>query len=179
MALALLGDQRIGALTDNTEAARACNAAYTMCRDSVLRKHPWNFAIERATLAAESTGPDWGPTKSFVLPVDPYCLRVLEVRDHYDYEWSVEGRKLVGNMEVAYIKYISRKEDPAEFDAAFSIALSSYIASKIAVRLTGSNTIKRDAEREHEKDMKDARSADGQEGAVPETTSNTFLDERN
>jgi hypothetical protein len=178
MALAHLGDQRIGALSDNTEAARACNAMYEMSRDALLRKHPWNFAIARATLAAEVTGPNWGPTKSFVLPTDPFCLRVLEVDGHKDHEWSVEGRKIVGDMDSAKIRYISKTTDPAEFDAVFVVALASYIATKIAVRLTGSNQIKRDVLAIHAGDMKEARSTDGQEGAVPETTADSFLDER-
>ena len=57
LALAHLGDERIGSLTDDSEAARACNAVYVLARDGLTRAHPWNFAIQRANLAAEATSP--------------------------------------------------------------------------------------------------------------------------
>lgn len=49
LALTRLGDLRIAALSDATAAAQAANAVYAALRDEVLRAHPWNFAIQRAT----------------------------------------------------------------------------------------------------------------------------------
>lgn len=49
LALTRLGDLRIAALSDATPAAQAANAVYASLRDEVLRAHPWNFAIQRAT----------------------------------------------------------------------------------------------------------------------------------
>jgi len=50
-ALRRLGDDPITSLTDDTERARLCNAFYQDSRDLVLRSHPWNFAITRASTA--------------------------------------------------------------------------------------------------------------------------------
>ena len=44
-ALRKLGDDPITSLTEDTERARLCNAFYNTARDSLLRSHPWNFAI--------------------------------------------------------------------------------------------------------------------------------------
>ena len=178
LALAHLGDERIGSLTDDSEAARACNAVYVLARDGLTRAHPWNFAIQRANLAAEATSPSWGWSEQFVLPSDPYCLRMLEVDGYKNYEWVVEGRKLLGNFASANIRYIKREIDPAQFDTLFSMALSAKIAETIAVRLTANSTIKDGARRMFDDAMRSARTIDGQEGMVEVITSSFLTDVR-
>ena len=49
LALTRLGDLRIASLSDATAAGQAANAIYAALRDEVLRAHPWNFAVQRAT----------------------------------------------------------------------------------------------------------------------------------
>lgn len=49
-ALIALGQSTITALTDENENARRCDAVFDIVRDDLLVKHPWNFAIKRATL---------------------------------------------------------------------------------------------------------------------------------
>lgn len=49
-ALIALGQSTIDALTDENENARRCDALFDTIRDDLLVKHPWNFAIKRATL---------------------------------------------------------------------------------------------------------------------------------
>ena len=53
-ALQKLGAESIVSLTQDSENARACNLCYEPIRDAELRAHPWNFAIKRASLAADS-----------------------------------------------------------------------------------------------------------------------------
>jgi hypothetical protein len=48
--LIALGQSTITALTDENENARRCNTLYETIRNDLLVKHPWNFAIKRATL---------------------------------------------------------------------------------------------------------------------------------
>lgn len=47
VALAHLGEARIGAVGEGTAAARACALHYAPVRDEVLRSHRWNFALRR------------------------------------------------------------------------------------------------------------------------------------
>jgi hypothetical protein len=55
--LIALGQSTITALTDDNENARRCNSLYETVRNDLLVKHPWNFAIKRATLV-DITKPD-------------------------------------------------------------------------------------------------------------------------
>jgi hypothetical protein len=55
MALSHVGQHnQIAALSDSTEAARQCNLHYEQARDSLLRAHPWNFAIKRTVLLTQA-----------------------------------------------------------------------------------------------------------------------------
>ena len=56
-ALTFLGAQPITSLEDDTKEARACNRMFEQSRNQVLRGHAWNFAIKRASLAANTTAP--------------------------------------------------------------------------------------------------------------------------
>lgn len=51
MALSLMGEATITALSNSTAAARAMNLHYIPVRDALLRSHPWNFAQRRISLA--------------------------------------------------------------------------------------------------------------------------------
>ena len=178
MALALLGDERIGALTDNTEAARACNSVYEHLRNGLLRSHPWRFARARANLASLTTTPVWGWSYQFTLPSDPYCLRVLDVDSYKQYEWTVEGRKLLGNFSSANIRYISIVTDQMQFDPLFSVALSTRIAVQICMRLTSDESLRNMLRIDFNQHIRDARAASGQEGEVESVEADAFADER-
>lgn len=49
-ALALIGARRITALSDPSKEGRSCNDNYDICRKTLLRLHPWNFAMTRVEL---------------------------------------------------------------------------------------------------------------------------------
>lgn len=53
-ALTLIGTRRITALSDPSKEARACNDNYDICRKSLLRMHPWNFAMSRVELTGKT-----------------------------------------------------------------------------------------------------------------------------
>ena len=78
-ALRRLGDSPITSLSDDTERARLCNALYEPARDSLLRSHAFNFSITRASLAKSATTPAFEFANQFILPTDPFCLRVLKM----------------------------------------------------------------------------------------------------
>lgn len=142
-ALQKLGADRITSLTQNSVNARACNLAYEHVRDAELRKHPWNFAITRTTLAEDATAPSFGYAAQFTLPVD--CLRLLPpdpLSSNFNYlDWKIEGRKILTDEETSLeIRYIKREEDTGMFDALFTEALSCAIAVELCEELTQSNT---------------------------------------
>jgi hypothetical protein len=59
-ALTRIGAARITSLTDDSKQARACTASYALMRDEVLRSHPWNSAISRASVASLADAPAFG-----------------------------------------------------------------------------------------------------------------------
>jgi len=177
-ALIILGDDTITAITDNSERARLCNHRYETVRDATLRAHPWNFAITRANLAAETTEPLWEFNKKFVLPSDPYCLKVLEVRDHRNDEWTVEGRNILCDDSQIYIRYVGRITSEAEFDPLFAETFSARLAHEIAYKITGSRTKEEQSWVIYQQKLKEARSMDGQEGRPMKVTASIFTDAR-
>lgn len=181
-ALRRLGDDPITSLTDDTERARLCNAFYQDSRDLVLRSHPWNFAITRASLAQLSDTPAYGYNYMYALPTDPYCLRVLEM-EYADYIFKIEndatnGRVLVTNESTAKILYIARITNPTLFDSMFVETLTSKLAADLAYPITGSVQLQGQMEKMYRDKLSEARSVDGMEGFVDDFVSTTFTDFR-
>jgi hypothetical protein len=160
-ALSRVGAARITSLGDNTKQARACNSAYPIVRDEVLRAHPWNSAISRTSLSKLSDAPDFGYDAQYQLPAD--CLRVVEVYDT-KLPWVVEGRVLLSSESTPlYIRYVKREEDTAQFDSMLVSAIASRLAVELCEELTQSNTKRERALTEYEAILARARLADGQE----------------
>jgi hypothetical protein len=136
-ALSRLGASRISSLSDSTSKnARECNNAYETVRDAMLRRHPWNFAIKRASLAAEVTGPAFGPTNYFQLPST--CLRLLLPNDT-GLDWIIEGRKIATSWSAPLnIRYIDQITDPNAMDVLFREALALQMAFTMCEAITQS-----------------------------------------
>lgn len=181
-ALRKLGDDPITSLTEDTERARLCNAFYESSRDSLLRSHPWNFAITRATLTQLSTTPAYGFAYQYALPTDPYCLRVLEM-EYQDYIFKIEnlateGRVLLSDESTAKILYIGRITDTALFDSLFVDTLTAHLSVKLAYPITNSTSLQLQMHKLYQAKLSEARSVDGQEGFIDNLVSDTFTDFR-
>jgi hypothetical protein len=139
-ALQKLGAKRISSLDDDNKNGRACNFAYSVLRDSMLRQHTWGFSVKRASLAADTTAPIFGETNYFSFPSD--LLRLLP---KVDSDWRVEGRKIATyDSAPLEIRYVRKVTDPNEMDGLFREALSAYIAAELTEEITQSN-VKKDA----------------------------------
>jgi hypothetical protein len=177
-----LGDDPITSLTDDTERARLCNAFYTDARDAVLRSHPWNFAITRATLAKLSDTPAYGFNYQYSLPTNPYCLRVLEM-EYSDYIFKVEnvathGRVLLTDEGTAKILYVARITDTNLFDSMFIDVLTAKLSVDLAYPVTNSLKVQEQMQKLYQLKLSEARSIDGQEGFIDDLVSDTFTDFR-
>jgi hypothetical protein len=160
-ALNQLGASTILTLTEDSKNARLCNARYTQIRDSVFRSHPWNCLQKRLQLAADSDAPAWGFTKQYTLPAD--CLRVLTILD-YDADYKIEGRKILTDNSTMKILYISRIEDPNEYDELLRETISAAIAADIAYAVTSSNPTATNMYNLFQSKLKEARFVDSTEG---------------
>ena len=182
-ALHKLGVSRIVAFTDTTKQGLLANETYTEYRDTMLRAHPWNFAIERAALTADSTAPEWGFDAKYPFPEGATpCLRVLEVEgeDENSGRWTIEGRFVLTSLTTPLnIRYIKRITDANSMDAVFREALSSRLAMEWATTLTHNPQIQNDMTQLYNSlKMPEARSIDGQEEIAVQMESCEWIEAR-
>jgi hypothetical protein len=175
-ALTKLGAQPITSFDDNTARSKLCEEYYPISRDAVLRAYPWNCAIKRGALAREVVGPTYEYTYRFALPVEPYCLRVLETEDDVDYR--IEGRYLLTDEDAINIKYISRLTDPGLFDSLLVEAIECRLAAELAYPITRSPSLIQSMWALYGEKLKEARGVDGQEGTPKYWESNALIEVR-
>jgi len=170
LALGLLGQSQIMSLDDASQAARFCKRFYSQSRDEVLQAHPWNFAMRRMTLSQLSTPPSSGWAAQYQLPTD--CLRVTQMNGMSPSErpglFSIEGRALLTDADVADIRYIARVEDANFFSPLFIEALSVKLGMRLCQPLTGNRSQAGDLLSEYERITgPKARRTDAFEGHSP------------
>lgn len=187
-AMDLLGAATITSLTENSKEARLCNRRFDTVRDQVLRSHPWNCAITRATLAKDAAAPAFGFSSQFTLPTNPYCLRVLSFwnatvnSDVAAYDstamFKVEGRKILTNQSECKIVYVFRQEDTEQFDSLLSSTIAHKLAAETAYAITGSNGVASNMFALYEQQVRLARSMDAMEGYPDKIQADDFVNIR-
>jgi hypothetical protein len=187
-AMDLLGAATITSLTENSKEARLCNRRFETVRDSVLRSHPWNVAVTRASLAQDSVGPAFGFIYQYTLPTNPYCLRLLSFWNSnvnnevaaYDSQvmYKVEGRKILSNEDTCNIVYVGRIEDTESYDSMLSSTIASALAAETAYAVTGSSNIAQLMEQRYQNKLREARSADATEGMPDKIMADDFINVR-
>lgn len=167
LAMEYLSDQAVTDVDDpKTTPEAICARWYDMVRRSLLRQHPWNFAIKRISLARETVSPVYGYTDAYVLPND--WVRHIEIlttslAEISDFEIE-DGKLLCSNSAGAlYVRYIYDARQVAKFDALFVDVLALELAKRICRKITGSNDLISGLN-EVLKDLRsDAFTVDGQE----------------
>lgn len=140
MALDLLKEEPILGPTDSRSAVKWMNRNYALTRDALLRQHPWNCALSRASLAAMSDVPAFGWSYQYQVPSD--CLRVLPLADlgkqnGRSTPFAYERRRILTNVSAPLLlRYIGQIEEP-EMDAMFKQALAATLAGKAGNFITG------------------------------------------
>lgn len=178
LALRKMGQDRIASLDDENEAARAVKDVHLLARDIVLRKHPWNCALALKVLAPDAAAPPFGFTYAYSFPTSPFCLRVwrLDADEHPRAKWKARGRKIHTDEGPAlYVEFISRLDDPEQFDANLAEAVAAEIAAKTAFRITASRTAEKEMNDWARETIPEARSYDAQEGVPDDPDDGDFL----
>ena len=160
-ALDKLGHGPITSLSDATKAANLCDRNWSLARNKTLRDHPWNFAVKRAATAPLSTAPAWGFSYEHPLPGE--CLRLLEVYDLSTDEYQLEGRSILSDDAILYIRYIAEITDPNQYDPTFQDVVAIRLALELCEALTQSNTKKELLWQEYQESLITARKVDAQE----------------
>ena len=166
-ALSKIGAKRIIAFTDDNKQGRLATDTYASIRDELLRNHPWNFAIRRASIPADATAPEWEFENRYALPEgDEKCLRVLEVEDEDENtgKWKVENRFILTDKgSPIKVRYMAQVEQVGQMDAAFQEVLAARLAMEWAETLTRSTTLTQNMSNLYDRKLAEARSIDGQE----------------
>lgn len=139
MALSRLGAATITSLTDGTSNAVLCNTLFNDLADEVMMEGSWTSTIRRVELAQTSTTPEFGFDYEYQLPVDPFCLKVLNVDEDVpgDVEYSIEDDKLLTDESTLKIKYIARLTNTEDWDIFLKRAFIARLASELAYPVTG------------------------------------------
>lgn len=177
----LTASDRIDTLEDPTDTARSLSDVWTPTRQRVLSEHPWNVASRRAILAPKATAPAFGFTYAYLMPSDPWCLRVWGLsRDHHGSAvWKVEGRDILTNEGTAlYIHFIADVTDVATWPPYLVNVFAEALGESIAYRITGDRQAEAAALGRYRDSLPVARSLDAQESATAYAYADAFENAR-
>ena len=175
-ALTKIGGNAILSLTEETEEGRQCNSRFDDVMDALLQAHPWNFALKQATLAPLATAPDHKWAYQFLLPTNPYCLKVIEV--YNDPDFKVIGRNLMCDDSVVSITYIKRITDVNNLSPMFRELFALKLGAELAYPIAGSTAKGESLLSEFSQVLRIARSVDAQEGTPDNLKTGSWYNER-
>lgn len=176
LALISLGMEPITGIDDTTKEARYAKTLFPLVKKRVLRSHPWNVAIKRASLAALSSTPVFEYTYQFQLPSD--CIRLLEVYQNDD--WKLEGNVvLTSNGGPLYIKYIYDITHYDSLDESLVYAIAAALAVDLCMALQQNANQRQVMMEEYEMRLREARGVDAKAGSSLQTLEiNDWIQER-
>lgn len=176
LALTDLGADRILALDEDSENARKVNAIFALTRDSVLRSHPWNFAIERRNFNKTTNTPEFEFESEFQIPGD--VLRILSSESRNADDFVIEGDKVLINDDSFKCRCIVRVTDTTKWDTAFVTTFAARLSAELAYSITDSRTVAADKLAIFLAKFRQATGVDAQEGTPLELIADEWLDSR-
>ena len=154
---------------DAIRAAQLVNTHYDNCRDSLLRAHPWNFAVKRAALVDTGEAPEFEFAYAFSMPDD--CLKILRtdsesegINAEYRIENQNDVKVLVTDEGSCEIEYIAQITDVTLFDPQFVDILAQRLAAEICIGLTDNANMTQGLWDVYQSKLREARGVDAQEG---------------
>jgi len=179
-ALGQIGSSRVTSISDGSTNANLCLTFYPTLRDGLLRSHFWNFALKWQELAQDLPAPTIGYAYSYELPsnflrLKTYAGAIPSSSTFSSLLWSpgiryvqnykIEGTKLRSNDGQAFIQFIQRMENPDEWDALFYQAVTTLLASKLAMAIRKDPKLSMALLSQGESFLSMAMAVDGQEGS--------------
>lgn len=133
LALSRIGARRLASYESDTSAeATSCRLHYDLARDSLLRRHQWDFAKDSKTLTKMPAAVSPKYPAAWQLPED--CVRIIGV--------SVDGRDITGfarhgrlllteDFETLDLEFVSNAVPLEQWDSLFVEAMRLSLAEKI------------------------------------------------
>ncbi len=182
MTLDLLEEGPVTSLTDGKPATNWLNRNYETARDGELRKHSWNFALTRASLAADAEAPQFGWSRQFTLPADCLAVKPPTAEGKQNgalVAYEVEANKILTDAVAPLrLRYIRRVGEEASFDPLFVEVLVSKLAFKMAHWLTGKRSFAERALGIYQDTLSAARLADALESTFPDVIADDVIEIR-
>lgn len=173
-ALGHLSEAQLTSLDENRLAARVIKKAFGAVRDSLLRRHVWNFAQAHTALTQDPSIP---PARfSYGFPLPPDCLRVNEVEKLSADSWEVaapsgpqQAVQLAGTLYCNTLQpnifYNRRVTNVALWDPLFLEVFELMLAARIGGQLGRSASETEAWETRAERKLNPARRIDEREKA--------------
>jgi hypothetical protein len=141
LALGVLDEAPISAISDNNTAARLANLHFAQTRKAELSKHLWAFALAKDTLTGTDLDTGEGTYNwSYTIPAN--VLRIVPIT--YDGEptgipinWRQFGTKILSDQEGPLtVLTVKDKTDPTDWSPLFTEVMVAALAVKMALPLT-------------------------------------------
>ena len=162
LALTKLGQDRAISVDDDAEAVRVLRSLWDITRDTVLARHPWRFALKRASLPADAAQPLYGWERQFELPEE--ALRLVQVGDAdawYTSELTVfqlEGAMVMTDEAAPLrVRYVRRVTNVGDWPPLFCRAVAMQLAADACEKLVQSLSKQSGAVAEYERAVTEAR----------------------
>jgi hypothetical protein len=168
----------IANLNEASLEATTCARHYDNCRRMLLRTAPWGFARKQANLAllgdlTSGTSPQPWQYK-YQYPADCVLFRYImspvglprqpDISARFLLNYEDANQTILSNVSQAIGVYNADVQDPTRFDDLFQNALTLFVASKLAIPLTGNAGIKQAMEALLKDAVVQARASDANEG---------------
>lgn len=166
-ALQKLGAESIASFDEGSKHASLCANLWPQTRDALLRAHPWNCCTKRVILAPDTTAPEFDYSYRFAMPAD--CLKILQVGEYgSEIDHRVENGYILADTNVLRLRYVSKVDEPAEWDTMLVDLMTARMKAELAYAVTQSASMAEMSVKEFEMAFRRAKAADGQDDP-PET----------
>lgn len=178
-ALVLVGDKTINSLTDANKRARLAKDLYDIAlKDVYDLPYNWRFATTRATLSELADEPAFGYDYQYAIPEDSRRIisMVDEDDDSIEFEWRRELYRdtsnppkeydvILTNEDTVRVKYVSFRENPAQWPGWFVKLVYTRLAVLLSEPLKQSNRHREQLRSMYQFALDDAVSGNGSEDA--------------
>lgn len=181
LALQRVGNRRITSLSDGTEVANACAAAYDLAVEDVLSTCSWTTATFRAVLAQTTATPAFGYDYQYQLPTDPKFLRIIEVystNPANSVKYAIEGDKLLSDDSAVSIRYVGMVTSPDSFGPFVTKAVIAKLAIEIAYTSSATLGLMDRLKQDYRDILEECMSLDATQGSADVITVDGYLRDR-
>lgn len=135
LALAHIGEWQIEDIYKDSQIERLCRLHLPQVRRSLLRLHPWNFAIRRVELPYSTQENVFGFTRRYSLPSDYLQLLTLsgdkEGCQRID-RFKVEGQAVLCDSPRAFLEYVADVSCSEFWSTDFIECVTYKLAARLA-----------------------------------------------